>query len=199
MYSIVVSTYPSLLALGLYSSQPLQPLEPQNSPPKEMRLSPPLRPAEPGQCLPPLHMCIGRTYSKNLREMLTFISLRETLTFISIREMPSFISLRSIKLATHPIPPRKKLGPRYLATHRIPSRKSSGPDTDPTQRKPRAPMLGPHSAQEDTRAQAFGPRFCSGENSGPGTRGQIPCVSISRVPLKAHALVLQSSTLSVII
>ena len=40
-------------------------------------------------------MCISRTYSKSLREMLTFISLR------------------SIKLATHQIP---NLGPRYLGT-----------------------------------------------------------------------------------
>ena len=155
MYSIVVSTYPSLLALGLYSSQPLQTLEPQNDPPKEMCLPPPLRPAEPEQCLPPLSVCIGRTYSKSLHEMLTFISLR------------------SIKLATRQIPPRKKLRPRYLATHQIPSRKSTGPgpDTDPTQGKTRAPILGPG--------------FYPGGNSGPGTRAQIPWVPISLVPARA--------------
>ena len=87
MYSIVVSTYPSLLALGLYSSQPLQPLEPQNAAATEMCLPPPLRPAEPGQCLPPLSMRIGRTDSKYLRETLTFISLRYMFTFISLRSI----------------------------------------------------------------------------------------------------------------
>ena len=86
----------------------MQSLEPPNARAKEMRLPPPLRPADPGQCLPPLSMRIGRTYfSKHLREMLTFISLREMLTFIS---------LRSIKLAIHQIPPGKK---------------NSGPDTWP--------------------------------------------------------------------
>ena len=80
----------------------------------------------------------------------------------------------------------------------IPSRKSSDPDTDPTQGKTRAPTLGPHFTQEETRAQVFGPRFHPGENSGPGARGQIPWVPISRVPARPHALVLQSPPLPVI-
>ena len=114
-------------------------------------LPPPLRPAEPAQCLPPLSMRIGRTYSKCLREMLTFISLREMLTFIS---------LRSIKLATHQIPPRKKNpapgtwplvrfhpGKAWAQTQ-IPPRENSGP----------VPWA------------AFHP----GGNSGPGIRAQVP-------------------------
>ena len=173
MYYIVVSTYPSLLALGLYSSQPLQPLEPQNAPAKEMRLPPPLRPAEPGQCLTPLSMRLCRTYSKYLGEMLTFISLREMLTFIS---------LRSIKLATHQIPPRQKnrapilgppsdsikekLGPR----HRSHPGKNSGPDAWASFRP--GGLSGPVIRALVPPGRKLGPR-CSGPNKFPGYRSLV--------------------------
>ena len=131
-----------------------------------MRLPPLLRFAEPEHCSTSLSMGIGRTYSKDLREMLTFISLR-SLKFathqIPPRKTNSGPDSRP-PIRFHPgntraqtqIPPREKLGPRYWGH----PGENSGPDTRDPQGK--------------TRAQILGARFHSGENSGPDTPAHIP-------------------------
>ena len=177
------SFYLSLLpARDLSSPQPLQTLEPLNTPPQEMRLPPLLGPPEPEQCFPPLSMGTGKTNSKYLREMVTFISLREMLTFISLREMLTFISLRSIKLATRQIPPRGKTsGPdtwppirfhsgKSRAQTQIPPRenlgpRNLGPDSSPG-RNLGPGYSGPGSTEEKPRAQVLEPRF-------PGYRSPV--------------------------
>ena len=63
------------------------------------------------------------------------------------------------------IPPGEKLGPRHLGL--IPPRKALGPS-----------YSGPRSARENPRAQVLGAK-------------QIPWVPISRIPTRAHDLVLQ--------
>ena len=161
-----------------------------------MRLPPLLRSAEPEHCSTSLSMGIGRIYSKDLREMLTFISLR-SLKFATHQIPPRKTnsgpdSRPPIRFypgntrAQTQIPPREKLGPRYWGH----PGENSGPDTRDPQGKTRAQILGArfHSVQEKTRAPILRLIFPPGENSGPDTRAQVtlgtdlPCPRQSSCP-----------------
>ena len=133
--------------------------------------------------LHPLSMRIGKTYSKYLREILTFISLRST--YLATHQIPprtnnpgpdTWPRLRfhqGTSRAQTQIPPRETLGPRRLGL--IPPRRKRGPR-----------YSGPGSARKKPRAKVLGAKFPRIDLPCPRQSSSCPFAPIS--PSLGHHL-----------